>query len=411
MSSNRQPGAVSSAPSSRLAAVLAHPLVAALALVLVALNLRPALSSLAPVLPEIMQTLGISAATASVLTMAPVLCLGLFGFIAPRLTDRFGPERTVIGALLVLAAGIALRGLPVFPSLLTGTLLAGAGIGIAGVLLPSLVKRDFPHLAGLMTGVYTMALCTGAATAAGLTVPLADRFDSWPAALAFWALPALVVALLWLPRARPRQGNAQAQRYRVSGLWRDPLAWQVTLFMGLQSSLAYIVFGWLAPILRDRGLDPVVAGAAVSATIMVQISTALTAPIIAGRQRSQSGAVVVLIGLTLVGLLGCLYAPLGTLWIWIVILGLGQGGVFAVALSLIVLRAPNAQVATHLSGMAQSVGYTLAAVGPLLAGLLHDWTDNWNASGALFVAICVLAIAFGVGAGRPLHVNAEVSPH
>lgn len=391
--------------------MLAHPLVVALALVLVALNLRPALSSLAPVLPEIMQTLGISAATASVLTMAPVLCLGLFGFIAPRLTDRFGAERTVIGALLVLATGIALRGIPAFPSLLTGTLLAGAGIGVASVLLPSLVKRDFPHLAGLMTGVYTMALCTGAATAAGLTVPLADRFDSWPAALAFWALPALAVALLWLPRARPRQGDAHAQRYRVTGLWRDPLAWQVTLFMGLQSSLAYIVFGWLAPILRDRGLDPVIAGAAVSATIMVQISTALTAPIIAGRRPSQSGAVIVLIGLTLAGLLGCLYAPLGTLWIWIVILGLGQGGVFAVALSLIVLRAPNAQVATHLSGMAQSVGYTLAAVGPLLAGLLHDWTGSWNASGALFVVICLLAIAFGVGAGRPLHVNAMVKPH
>src|SRR5690606_41488889 len=129
-----------------------------------------------------MQTLGIPAATDSVLTMSPGLCLGLFGYIAPRLTDSFGLERTVIGALLVLAAGIALRGLPVFPSLLTGTLLAGAGIGIAGVLLPSLVKRDFPHLAGLMTGVYTMALCTGAATAAGLAGPLALRFGRRPAA-------------------------------------------------------------------------------------------------------------------------------------------------------------------------------------------------------------------------------------
>lgn len=410
-STSKQPGASQEqAPSSELLPVplSAHPTVIVFALIFIALNLRPALSSLAPVLPEVMQTTGISAATASLLTMAPVLCLGLFGFITPRLASRFGSARTLIGALLLLSTGIGLRGISAFPSLLTGTLIAGAGIGIAGVLLPGLVKRDFPQQATLMTGVYTMALCAGAATAAALTVPLARWLDGWPPALAFWALPALAAALFWLPQARRQFHHGQAPAYRVVGLWRDPLAWQVTLFMGLQSSLAYIVFGWLAPILRERGLDPATAGFAVSVTIMVQVIAALAIPILAARRPAQSGVAALVIAFTTAGLLGSLYAPIGTLWLWMVILGLGQGGCFAVALSLIVLRAADARVATYLSGMSQSVGYTLASVGPLLAGLLRDWAGNWTATGPLFLAICLLAGAAGVGAGRARHVQARV---
>lgn len=379
-----------------------------LALILVALNLRPALSSLSPVLPEVMQTLGISTTTASILTMAPVLCLGLFGFITPRLESRFGPERTVIGALLLLAAGIGLRGIHDFNALFIGTIGAGAGIGIAGVLLPGLVKRDFPNQASLMTGVYTMALCSGAALASALAVPMSHWFGGWPAALAFWALPALAAALFWLPQTRQQQQLRRAPAYRVTGLWRDPLAWQVTLFMGLQSSLAYAVFGWLAPILRERGLDPAAAGYAVSVSIMAQIISALIAPSIAARRPAQSGAAVAMIMVTMTGLLGCLYAPLESLWLWVPMLGLGQGGSFAIALSLIVLRAPDARIATYLSGMAQSVGYTLASIGPLMAGLLRDWFGNWAATGPLFVTICLLAATAGFGAGRARHVQGKV---
>lgn len=387
-----------------------QPLVLAIALVLVALNLRPALSSLAPVLPEVMRDTGISATVASILTMSPVLCLGLFGFLAPRLASRFGPERTVVGGLLLLTAGTALRGVPLFPVLLLGTLTAGAAIGIVGVLLPSLVKRDFPTRASLMTGVYTTALSAGAAVAAGFTVPLANWLSAWPQALAFWALPAFAAAIMWLPKTRTRQReNNHSRRYQVHGLWRDPLAWQVTLFMGLQSSLAYIIFGWLAPILRDRGLEPVTAGFMVSVTLMVQLSTTLTAPIIAGRRASQSGIAAGVVLLTMIGLSGILYAPLSTLWLWIVVLGLGQGASFAISLALIVLRAKDTHVAAHLSGMAQSVGYVLASLGPLLVGLLHDYYGSWSPTGVLFIAICVLAMGFGFGAGRPMHVRATVS--
>ena len=247
----------------------AHPLVARpwlllLGLVLVALNLRPALSSMSPLLAEVSSSLGLSAAKAGLLTTLPVLCLGLFAPTAPFLARRFGAERVVLGILLTLAGGIILRSAFGEVGLFAGSLIAGASIGIIGVLLPGIVKRDFAKQAGAMTGVYTMALCLGAALAAGATVPLSQYFaDSWAIGLGFWVIPALLAALFWLPQVGQKHGAHQVA-YRVRGLLRDPLAWQVTLYMGLQSSLAYIVFGWLPSILIGRCLSATEAGLALS---------------------------------------------------------------------------------------------------------------------------------------------------
>ncbi|PWC31843.1 CynX/NimT family MFS transporter [Azospirillum sp. TSO22-1] len=387
-----------------------HPLLIAAALVLIALNLRPALSSLGPVLAEVVRDTGVSASSASILTTVPVVCLGVFGLAAPGLARRFGSERVILAMLAVLAAGIALRAVPAFAAQVAAALVAGAGIGVVGALLPGLVKRDFPERAALMTGVYTMALCGGAALAAGSIVPLSHALGGWPPALASWALPALVAAAVWLSGLPDAGAHHAHGRWEVRGLWRDPLAWQVTLFMGLQSSLAYVVFAWLAPILRDRGLDPVTAGFVVSSSILVQLITALTAPIVAGRRRHQGGVVLVVLALTLVGLLGCLYAPIGSVWLWAVLVGLGQGGSFALGLTLIVLRAGDPHVAAALSSMAQSVGYTLASCGPLLVGLLHDRTGGWGLSGVLFTVVVAAAAVFGVLAGRPLHVRVVSRP-
>ncbi|WP_431862055.1 CynX/NimT family MFS transporter [Azospirillum sp.] len=387
-----------------------HPLLIAAALVLIALNLRPALSSLGTVLAEVVRDTGVSASSASILTTVPVVCLGVFGLAAPALARRFGSERVILAMLAALAAGIALRAVPTFAAQVAAALVVGAGIGVVGALLPGLVKRDFPERAALMTGVYTMALCGGAALAAGTTVPLSHALGGWPLALAFWALPALVAVAVWFTGLPDAGAHRAHGRWEVRGLWRDPLAWQVTLFMGLQSSLAYVVFAWLAPILRDRGLDPVTAGFVVSSSILVQLTTALTAPIVAGRSRHQGGVVLVVVALTLAGLLGCLYAPIGSVWLWAVLVGLGQGGSFALALTLIVLRAGDPHVAAALSSMAQSVGYTLASFGPLLVGLLHDRTGGWGLSGVLFAVVMAGAAVFGVLAGRPLHVRVVSRP-
>ncbi len=295
-------------------------------LVVVALNLRPALTSVAPVLAYIQASLGLTAAHAGLLTTLPVLCLGLFAPLAPRLAARFEAERAVFGVLFVLALGTAMRGQFGTVGLFAGALLAGAAIGVIGVLLPGLVKREFPERASLMMGLYTMALCLGAAAAAGLTVPLRDAFGDWRPALAAWGGFALVAALVWWPQLRGHTRIAPAPSTPVR-LMRSPLAWAVTLYMGLQSSLAYIVFGWLPPILVDRGLTPLAAGGLMSLSVLVQLVTAFTGPMLATRLgRDQRPTLWLMLTLALIGLLGCLYAPLGSVWIWVILLGLGQGG-------------------------------------------------------------------------------------
>jgi CP family cyanate transporter-like MFS transporter len=377
-------------------------------LVLIAFNLRPVFSSASALLPEIRTELGLSPLGASLLTTLPVVCLGAFSPLAPRLAQRIGSERTLLGVLLLLTLGTALRGLSSVPLLFFGTALAGAAIAVGNVLLPGLVKRDFAANTALMTGFYTMALCAGAASAAGLTLPIEHALgSSLEGALAIWALPALVVGLIWLPQVFASSRQARRSGFRVEGLWRDKLAWQVTLFMGLQSALAYCVFGWLVPILRERGLDGVVAGGIVSVSVMVQAAACLIVPHIAVRGRDQRLINVTLCAFAVVALLGLLFAPLSTVWVWAVLQGIGQGGLIAAAMTAIVLRSRDPHVAAHLSGMAQCVGYLLAAIGPFIVGLIRGWTGSFAWCAVLFVALGLGAAFNGWRAGRALHVNAR----
>jgi len=378
-------------------------------LVLIAFNLRPVFSSASALLPEIRSGLGLTAFGTSILTTLPVVCMGLFSPLAPRLAQRLGTERVLLGVILLLALGTALRGISSISLLFFGTALTGACIAIGNVLLPGVVKRDFPDKAALMTGCYTMALCAGAASAAGLTLPIEHILGgSLGGALAAWALPALVVGLLWLPQVIGSGTQARRTGFRVMGLWTDAVAWQVTLFMGLQSALAYCVFGWLVPILRERGLDGVTAGAIVSVSVMVQAASCLVAPHIAVRGKDQRAINAILCAVAVTALLGLLFAPLWTVWFWAVLQGIGQGGLIAVALTVIVLRSPDPHVAAHLSGMAQFIGYLLAAIGPLVVGMIHGWTGSFAWCSVLFVLLGLGAAINGWFAGRAINVNATM---
>ncbi|MFZ4289816.1 CynX/NimT family MFS transporter [Variovorax sp. HJSM1_2] len=383
-----------------------------ISMVLIGLNLRPVFSSVSALLPEIMAGTGMSAGGASLLTSIPILCLGLFAPLAPRLAMRFGTEKALLGILLLLLAGSALRGTGSVAWLFIASGMAGAAIAMGNVLMPGLVKRDFSAKAGLMTGLYTMAVCAGAAAAAGLTLPLSHALgDRWDLALAAWALPVILVAALWTPQAL-RAGRAAGGRHtglRVRGLWRDKLAWQVTLYMGLQSGLAYAVMGWLAPILRDRGLDGVTAGWVISASVMTQVFACLLLPSFAIRLRNQSLLNVVLALLAGVCLLAMLFAPLTWVWPIAVVLGLAQGGLFSVCMTLIVLRTPDAHVAAQLSSMAQSVGYLIASTGPFMIGRLHEWTGSYGGAAWVFIVTSLGAAWFGFGAGRAMLVKAQVT--
>jgi CP family cyanate transporter-like MFS transporter len=247
----------------------------------------------------------------------------------------------------------------------------------------------------------------GIAAASGGTVPLEIWLGgSWNWALAAWGIPAIIAAILLL-FGKPVSGKNKLKRMQPArGLWRDRLAWQVTLFMAFQLAITYCAFGWLAPILRDRGLDPASAGLVLSVSMVGQIAASLMVPIWAARRRQQRIAIVATVCVSLAGFLGCLNLPLEEVWYWAVLMGFGQGGMMSLALVIVVLRSPSATIAMALSGMAQSVGYGVASTGPLVIGLFHDRAGHWDYSGPAIVSLGVLALLFGWSAGGDRQVNA-----
>ena len=378
-------------------------------IVLLAVNLRPALTGLTPLIGQIRADTGISYGVAGLLTTLPLLEMGLLSPIASMLAHRFGMERLLLASMLVLAAGILLRSAGAVTALFLGTAVLGAAIAIGNVLLPGLVKREFPERVGLMTSTYSTALAVSAAIAAGASFPLADQVGiGWRASLGSWALLALVAAVAWLPQMRSaRPTNASpADSQGVNGPWRSALAWQVTLFMGLQSLGYYVVLTWLPEILQEQaGISASLAGWMLALAQAVGIASIFLAPVLAGMRPSQHGVVVVAVALTDAGALGLLVAAETATALWVVLLGLGQGACFSLALTFFALRAPDSGHAAALSGMAQTVGYLLAAVGPFLFGLLRDTTHAWTVPLALLFAVAVCLLLTGLGAARDAHVG------
>ena len=398
-------------------------------LVLVALNLRFVLTSVGPLIDDVRADAGLSGSALGLLTTAPLLALGLVSPLAPRLGERFGAEHVVLGCLLAIGAGAALRWLSPIAFLFAGMLLAGCAIAVGNVLMPGIVKRRFPDRAATMTGVYSIGLSGGGALAAGLTVPI-ERWvgGDWRLALGLWALPALIAVAVWAPQLRRRAlerdeaarrraaaaragvGPGAAPQRRVT-LWRDRRAWEVTLFMGLQSTIFYTSSAWLPEILRDRvGLGSTAAGALLSLVMMVGIPLGLATAAIAGRLRDQRPLALTAAVFAVVGWLGLLLAPGFPPLVWALALGVGAGVGFPLALTLFVLRARDVRHTAALSGMAQGVGYTLAAIGPLAIGALHDVSGGWALPLAVLSGLAAPHLLTGLAASRPGYVGAAPPP-
>ena len=370
-------------------------------IVLVALNLRPAITTVGPLLNGIRADLGLSSAGAGALTTLPVLCFGVFGLLAPSLRRRFPGELLLVAAMALLATGLLVRTGPTAVTLFAGTAVAGIAIGVGNVAVPAIIKRDHPARVTLVTAIYSTALTLGASVASGIVVPIKDATGGgWRLPLGLLAVPALLAGLAWLARVRRSTGPAPEVPGPTPRLWRDRLAWQVTAFMGLQSLLAYVIFGWLPTLCRDRGLSEADAGLVLAVTSFVQAIGSLLVPAIDRRLRDQRLLVVAVGALTIAGFAGIAWGPIGLIWVSAVVLGLGQGSGFALALAFIGLRSGDAQVAARLSGMAQGVGYLIAATGPFAFGLLHDVTGGWNVPVVLAIAIAVLEVLPGLAAGR-----------
>ncbi|WP_336602584.1 MFS transporter [Paraburkholderia bengalensis] len=394
-----------------------HSLALAASLVLIAFSLRTPITSVGPILIDAVRATHLTPAGASMLTTLPSLCFGLFGPLAPMLSRRLGSERALLVLLVLVTAGIALRVVPSWQILYVGQVIACFSIGLMNVLLPGIVKRDFPDHVALMTGLYSASMAVGAATAAGATAPVANAIarvlgdtggNAWAWALALWALPAALAFLMWLGQLPPVESHAGRGNRVVRGLWRDPLAWQVTLFMGSQSSLAYIVFGWLPTVWRMRGMSAVDAGLMLSLSVIAQAAASLMLPFLISRVRDQRVVNVVALTLTAVSLVGCFFAPLSTMWGWTLLLGVAQGSSFMLALTVIGLRSTDSHVAAQLSSMVQGVGYLLASTGPFIAGTLLRATGSLVSLAVLCVALCAISAGFGYAAGRREHVNVQL---
>jgi CP family cyanate transporter-like MFS transporter len=369
---------------------------------LVALNLRPAVTSVGPLLQEIVQSLGFDRTEAGILTTLPVLCFGLIGPVAPVLGRRYGAENVIFAALIAVAVACAMRLAPSAAMLYASGVLAGIAIGIMNVLLPGIVKRDFPQRVGAVTGFYTMMLCVGAAGAAALAPQVELAFDAnWTLALAVWGILAVIALPAWAPMRAHFHSAPQAARVETRNLWTNALAWQVTIYLGLASSLAYSVFGWGAKILQDRGMDVPSSGLMLGLSILVQGAGAQVAPLMSTKRGDLRLSALLMMALGLIGLLGYLFAPMGIMWLCSVVLGIGQGGAFAIALTMIAQRGGNPETAARLSGMTQSVGYVMGALaGPFAVGLVHDAFGGWPPVAILFTVITLGAAICALGAGK-----------
>jgi CP family cyanate transporter-like MFS transporter len=392
-------------PARASVAVVPLTAVAIASVVVLAFNMRTAIGEIPPVLPD----LGLSSTAQSILATVPVVCFGLAALAAPALRTWLGEERGLLAVLGLLLVGVLVRA--VWPSggMFPGTVLVGCAIAVMNVLTPSLVRRRFPGHVGLMTGVYTTALVAGGSLAAATTVPLRDAADgSLHVALGIWAVPIAIALLVWLPqrrhRALPAAGGGRAA---IRALGGSRVAWFVTLFMGMQSLLYYAPLSWLPAIHRDQGIDATTAGFLLSLLNLISIPTTFLAPVFAHRMADQRKAVAGCVVLTAIGLLGIMLAPSSTAVVWVVILGLGQGAALSLALLMIVLRAGDDHTAARLSSMAQGFGYLLAATGPLVMGLLHGATGNWDVALAWLVALCGVELVVGLQAARTRVVHAH----
>lgn len=377
----------------------------AIAIAVASLNLRPALASVSPVLTDIMADLGISAGAGGMITTVMVVCLGVVSPIASLLSGRIGVERALLAGLIVLCVGLLVRsaGGPVL--LYVGAAACGSAIAIMNVLMPGLVKRRFPNHAGILTGLYTTGLVMGASATATFVVPIRDAVgEGWRPAIAAPIVVAVLATVLWAPHAL-RASRSRGAVPRLGPLLRSRTAWIVSAYMGLQSVTFYVTMAWLPTIYQDAGYSAAYGGFLLGLANLVQVGSTLTVPVLAARARSQVPHVVVAAVLTALAYVGFLVAPTAAPWLWVVVLGIGQGGSISLALLIITLRAPDSDSVVSLSAMAQGFGYIVAAIGPVLIGVLYGATGAWTVPLLAGLGMCGMQLVAGVFAGRPTVVR------
>jgi CP family cyanate transporter-like MFS transporter len=385
-------------------------------LLLISLNLRIGVASVGPVLTNIRHDLGLSATAVSLLTTIPVVAFGAFAFLTPWLTRRLGMHRLLGMTMAALAAGIALRLQPSLAGLFAGTIIAGAAIAIANVVMPAIIKHHLSHRAGLMMGLYSTSLFLGAALGDGLTVPLLPVAGGhWRPALALWSIPAVAAFLIWIPqlfRSPDHAGRAHGVPDAPSAqgepsflaILTDPVAIAVTALMGIQSTGYYATLTWLPTLLQDHGMTPHSAGWMLSYSAFPGIAAALVSPALARRIRPTWVPIALSAAVDGAAYAGLVIAPVHAAYLWMTLLGLGQGASISLSLSYIAWRSPDASHTAHVSTMAQGFGYLLASLGPIGIGAIHAASGNWTVPLIVLAVLLVLQVIAGTSASRERHV-------
>lgn len=352
---------------------------------------------------EIGRALNLSDSLLGLLTTLPLLAFGFVSTITPYFTKRFGLAKTLLASMALLTLGIIIRSTDGVFGLYLGTVILGVAIAFGNVLIPAITKNNFPNRAGLVTSLHSASMSFGAALAAGLSVPLARDLNlGWRGSLSVWAILSAMAFFIWIPQIKKIKDTTTKRSLReaMKNLSGSRLVWQIAIYMGLQSLAFYVILAWLPSILMDAGYDAEFGGWMLSLSQASGILGALIVPVWAASRKDQRLVISLLILFEVISLIGLMLPGIVPISIWVSILGFVLGGTFGLALLLIVLRAPDSQTAAELSGLVQSIGYFLAAIGPFIVGLIQDLTQDWIYSLGLLVLVASYKLVAGLQAGK-----------
>lgn len=372
-----------------------------LGIIMIATNLRAPITSVGPLVGTITNSLNLTGAQAGLITTLPLIAFAIISPIAPKLARKFGTETTILGALILIILGLSIRYLPSISTLFLGTAILGCGIAIGNVLIPSIVKQEFQNQSGLVTGIYSVSMNLTGAIASGVSIPLIEKLGwTWNQAFSLWIILAALALLAWLPQLKNKKATPDVNVVDTNNsIWHSSLAWSVSLFMGIQSFIFYVLVAWLPEMLISQGIPSSKSGGMLSLLQLTLLPTTFIIPIIAEKRPNQKSLVVISFTLFTLGISGLMFSSLAVISLSIIAIGIAGGIAFSLSMMFFNLRTSTPKEAADLSGMAQSIGYILAAVGPFLFGLLHDLTNNWQSSLFLLIGMTIILLFVGLNAG------------
>ena len=376
-------------------------------IVLLAAILRGPLTAVGPLIPAIRDSLGVSNTVIGTISTLPLLAFTFISPFAPKLANRFGIEKTIFLSLIILGIGIMLRSITGVPLLFIGTALIGIAIAFGNVLLPGFIKMSYPFKVGIMTGIYSVSMNIFGSIATGISAPLSEIGNiGWQGSLGAWMILVVILLFIWYSQLKNPLTSSEfvyEKERKKKNIWTSFIAWQVTIFMGIQSLMFYTTTTWLPEVLQFNGYSPNKAGWIVSLMLLSTIPLTFIVPVVADRMKNQM-VLGALSGLSFfLAIIGFLYGPNSLIIVYVLLIGIGCSG-FSLAMMFFSLRTKNGFEAAELSGMAQSFGYLLAAFGPVLFGSFYDLTQSWTAPFMMLLVFSVINTITGIFAGRSVTI-------